>query len=78
MDDGPVEHFVKFIEIGGHTGEELANSLIMFLGQAGININDCRGQSYDNTSNMSGRYIGIQARVTEKNPRADYIPCFAH
>ena len=78
LDDGPVERFVKFIEIGGHTGEELANSLLMFLEQAGININDCRGQSYDNASNMSGKYIGVQARVREKNPKADYIPCFAH
>ena len=50
----------------------------MFLEHAGININDCRGQSYDNASNMSGKYIGVQARVCEKNPKADYIPCFAH
>ena len=78
LDDGPVERVVKFIEICGHTGEELANSLLMFLEQAGININDCRGQSYDNASNMSGKYIGVQARVREKNPKADYIPCFAH
>ena len=78
LDNGPVERFVKFIEIGGHTGEELANSLLMFLEQAVININDCRGQSYDNASNMSGKHIGVQARVREKYPKADYIPCFAN
>ena len=76
--DGPVESFEKFIEIGGHSGEELANSLLMFLEQTGININDRRCQSYGNASFMSGKYIGVQARVREKNPKADYIPCFAH
>ena len=78
LDNEPVERFVKFIEIGGHSGEELANSLLMFLEQAGISINDCRCQSYSNASNMSGKYFGVQARVREKNPKADYIPCFAH
>ena len=27
---------------------------------------------------MSGRYNGLQARIKEKNPLADYVPCFAH
>ena len=32
----------------------------------------------DNGSNMSGKYSGLQARIWERNPLADYIPCFAH
>ena len=39
---------------------------------------DCRGQSYDNASNMSGRYGGMQARMKAINPLAVYIPCMAH
>ena len=27
---------------------------------------------------MSGKYSGLQVRIWEKNPLADYIPCFAH
>ena len=41
-------------------------------------LSDCRGQSFDNGSNMSGKYSGLQARIRERNPLADYIPCFAH
>lgn len=28
--------------------------------------------------NMSGQYSGLQARIKEINPLADYIPCSAH
>ena len=27
---------------------------------------------------MSGKYSGLQARIRERNPLADCIPCFAH
>ena len=27
---------------------------------------------------MSGKYSGLQARILERNPLADYIPCLAH
>ena len=27
---------------------------------------------------MSGKYSGLQARIRERNPLADYIACFAH
>ena len=27
---------------------------------------------------MSGRYNGLQARITQLNEFADYVPCFAH
>ena len=37
-----------------------------------------QGQSYDNGSNMSGVYKGVQARFQETNPRAVYVPYTAH
>ena len=27
---------------------------------------------------MNGKYSRLQARIWERNPLADYIPCFAH
>jgi ribose 5-phosphate isomerase RpiB len=54
----------------GHTAEQLAQSLLDFLKKNGIDIKDCRGQSYDNTSNMSGKYRGVQARIKEINKYA--------
>lgn len=37
-----------------------------------------RGQLYDNTSNIIGVYSGLQARIKEVNPLAQYAPRAAH
>ncbi|CAM5080892.1 unnamed protein product [Natator depressus] len=73
----PVEHFMTFINITSHTGEKLASYLLDFLTENGIDISLCRGQSYDNASNLSGKYSGIQAKIKERNVLVDYIPCAA-
>ena len=39
---------------------------------------DCSGQSYDNASNMSGKYSGLKVQFKDLNEFVDYIPCFAH
>lgn len=40
-----------------------------------LDIQNCRGQSYDNASNMSGRYSGLQARIKTYNDLTLYVPC---
>ena len=45
--------------------------------QIGIDVANLRGQSYDNASNMSGCYKGLQAHLAI-NHLAHYIPCAAH
>ena len=47
MPSGPIERFLTFIHIRSHTGEDLAKYLLQYLEQNGINIQNCRGQSYD-------------------------------
>lgn len=39
---------------------------------------DCRGQAYDNASNMSGKFKGLQALIKQKNPLAVHVPCETH
>ena len=78
LQDCPVERFVRFLLIHGHTGAELANVLLYFLHDTGIDIADCRGQSYDNPSKMSGKYNGMHALIREKNNLVEYVPCCAH
>jgi len=73
-----IERFLTFLPIYSHTGEQLAKSLLDYLNCLQIEFNDCRGQSYDNASNMSGRYKGLQARLKAINPHAIYVPCAAH
>jgi len=74
----PVERFLGFLPNSGHKSEELADAVFLVLESHGLDINNCRGQSYDNASNMSGMYTGLQARIKEVNPLATFVPCSAH
>lgn len=74
----PVERFFTFLPSTGHKGIDMAKAVQSYLKDIGINILDCRGQSYDNASNMSGKYQGMQSRLLEINPCATFIPCFGH
>lgn len=48
------------------------------LEKLNINLDDCRSQSYDNASNMSGIYNGLQAKIQEQAQFAMFVPCAAH
>ena len=74
----PEERFIKFIPNTGHKGEEIITHVLSTLEDYGLDILNCRGQSYDNASNMSGLYSGLQARVKVVNPLVEYVPCAAH
>lgn len=73
-----VERFLSFLQLESHTAENLASNLLTYFETQKIDFMDCRGQSYDNASNMSGRYSGMQARLRAINPLAFYVPCTAH
>ena len=70
----PVERFMKFIPISGHDGETMTYVVLGTLHEHDLSIIDCRGQSYENASNMPGKYRGLQARISEVNPLAVYVP----
>lgn len=54
------------------------HAVMEFFSLHDIDINDCRGQSYDNASSMSGKFNGLQTKINEVNKLALWIPCFAH
>ena len=74
----PVERFLTFVEIISHTGANLAKILLDFLTKYGVNIVHCRRQSYDNASNMTGKYTEMQAKIKESSAHAKCILCAAH
>lgn len=74
----PIERFIGFIPNTGHKSQELANAVCDKLNELDIDINNCRGQSYDNASNMAGAYTGLQARLKELNSNIVFVPCAAH
>lgn len=73
-----VERFAKFLPIQNHSGESLFQSVLAVLQDMDIDVNDCRGQCYDNAANMSGTYKGLQARIRQVNPLVEWVPCAAH
>lgn len=74
----PSERFLKYIPSAGHKSMNLEMAVISTLEEHNLDITDCRGQSYDNASNMSGAYSGLQARIKSHNKLVEYVPCSAH
>jgi len=72
------EYFLDFISVSLTTGLNLSNILLENLNKFGIIIMDCRGQAYDNGSNMVGKYQGVQTRILNKNPRTFFTACASH
>ncbi|XP_065665692.1 uncharacterized protein LOC136087114 [Hydra vulgaris] len=77
-DLAPVERFLQFVPIHRHGAEHLETVVLNFLQENEISISDCRGQSYDNASNMAGQYSGLQKRIKDKSESALFIPCAGH
>ena len=78
-DGKPIERFSTFLELKSHTGEDMANQVLQYLSEiCKLDFSKCRGQSYDNAANMSGRYKGMQQKILEIIKFAIYVPCAAH
>jgi len=56
----------------------LYESVSEFLNKADLDLKNCRGQSYDNASNMSGKFEGLQAHIKRACDKAFYVPCAGH
>lgn len=68
------EHFLGFIPINDSTGKGLSDCLLNVLAELKLNINDLRGQGYDNGAKMRGKHNGVQKRNLQINPRAFFVP----
>lgn len=73
-----MEHFLEFLPVEDTTGKGLSDILIATLKKLGLNIDDCRGQGYDNGANMKGKNQGVQAHIMRTNSRAFFTPCGCH
>nr|XP_047124762.1 zinc finger MYM-type protein 1-like [Hydra vulgaris] len=72
------EDFLGFFSVSDSTGLGLTEVLIELLTKHGLEISNCRGQGYDNGSNMKGNINGVQKRILNLNPLALYVPCGNH
>lgn len=73
-----LESFLDFVSTTKKTGKDIAEVILKTLEDYGLSIENCVGQGYDNGSNMSGVHNGVQAKISEKNINARYVPCLAH
>jgi hypothetical protein len=73
------ELFLGFYPPSDTTGEGLCNYLLSeFLTDCELDIQDMRGQGYDNGANMRGKHNGLQNKIRNINPGAFFIPCASH
>ncbi|XP_022859067.1 zinc finger MYM-type protein 1-like, partial [Olea europaea var. sylvestris] len=69
------EYWIEFLKVDDASGFGLFIELKNVLKNLELDIDNIRGQGYDNGANMSGRHRGVQKRLLEINPRAFYTPC---
>eukprot|EP00731_Ephydatia_muelleri_P006012 Em0003g260a len=68
----------RFMDFSQKKGEDIALNALKQLNDWNIPFSDCRGQGYDNGSNMSGIHNGVQAVMRRDNEAALYSPCACH
>lgn len=79
-EQGPevVESFIDFLTVSEKTGLGLSQEISEKIKKDGLDLKNCRGQCYDNGSNMAGKYKGVQSRILAENNLTCFVPCAAH
>ncbi|XP_063417365.1 52 kDa repressor of the inhibitor of the protein kinase-like [Mytilus trossulus] len=73
------EVFMGFLDVTPDTsGKSIAENILLTLTDWGLDIQDCRGQTYDGAGNMAGKINGAAAIITNTNAKALYTHCNSH
>ncbi|XP_076940665.1 uncharacterized protein LOC143609938 [Bidens hawaiensis] len=72
------ENFIGIVHVKYTSSSTLKQAILSLLANNQLSIDNVRGQGYDGTSNMRGKFNGLKALILRDNPLAHYIHCFAH
>ena len=73
------EVFLGFVELPTTDASTITDSLLGNLSKWGLDTERLRGMGFDGASNMSGTQSGVQARITQRYPKAKYFThCSSH
>jgi len=73
------EVFLGFVELPTTDASTITDSLLGNLSKWGLDTERQRGMGFDGASNMSGTQSGVQARITQRYPKAIYVThSFSH
>ncbi|XP_052814149.1 zinc finger MYM-type protein 1-like [Mya arenaria] len=67
------EKFIGFVTCRSIKGVNLAEAIVEYLQDCGLDILKLRAQCYDGAGNMAGKYNGVQALIRERVPLASYV-----
>lgn len=72
------EDFIGFYELDNIKSETIVNAIKDILLRCHLNLDDCRGQTYDGASNMMGKRSGVSTRILAEQPKAVATHCQGH
>ena len=72
------ESFLNFFSLHRKNADEIIKFILAEVQQNSLDIMMCRGQAYDNASNMTGIRSGVQCRIKQVNSKAIFIPFVNH
>lgn len=70
--------FIDFLETEGKKAKDMVKMILDKIESDGLDIQNCRGQAYDNAAVMSGRHSGVQMRIKAVNKNAQFVACSNH
>jgi hypothetical protein len=72
------EAFLGFIQLHAKDAATLESVIVEQLQADNLPLTDCRSQCYDNAAVMAGELLGLQQRISIRNPRALFVNCNNH
>ena len=78
-DDEIREDFLGFLHFKlSLSGKSLAKNILAEIGNLTLDINNCRGQGYDDAASLSDHINGLSAHILRINKKGVHTHCHSH